>query len=74
MGRLLPQKPPRRYPSGFCNLLTQIATGMPHQSFTCGLSGPGAVPGPRVVSGTGFHRCLSSKHSLHKAAERNGGK
>ena len=21
MGRLLPQKPPRRYPSGFCNLL-----------------------------------------------------
>ena len=30
MGRLLPQKPPRRYPSGFCNLLD---TGRDQESF-----------------------------------------
>ena len=47
MGRLLPQKPPRRYPSGFCNLLD---TGRDQESFdqywACGYrSGPEAVPG-----------------------------
>ena len=65
MGRLLPQKPPRRYPSGFCNLLD---TGRDQESFrpvpTCGCrSVPGAVPGHDVDVGTGFPRCGVDKNT-----------
>ena len=71
MGRLLPQKPPRRYPSGFCNLLD---TERDQESFR-------PVPDLQVPlrawsSARARCRCWDGfsplwrrqKHSLHKAA------
>ena len=61
MGRLLPQKPPRRYPSGFCNLLD---TGRDQESFR---PAPDLRVPLRAWSSARARRlvCLSSSHCLY---------
>ena len=61
MGRLLPQKPPRRYPSGFCNLLDtdrdrrRLIRPAPDLRVP---SGPVCAPGARVDVKDGFSPLL----------------
>ena len=59
MGRLLPQKPPRRYPSGFCNLLDtdRDRRFRPAPDLRAETLRPSAVPGDGSLLRTGFHRC-----------------